>query len=152
MARKTFKVKLEAAGGGAGLIVPFDVHKVFGSKARVAVRGTINGYPYRGSVFPMGGGKHIMVVNKELRKGAGVEAGDKVSVVMEIDDEPRVVTAPADFKKALAKNKEAKSNFEKSSYTHQKEFVTWIEGAKKEETRARRIEKAVVMLGEGRHL
>jgi hypothetical protein len=152
MARKAFKAELLAEGGATGILIPFSVEKVFGSKARVPVRGTINGFPFRSSVFPMGGGNHYMAVNRGLREGAGAKGGDTVSVVMEIDTEPREVTVRADFKKALAKNKDAKAAFDKLSYTHRREFVQWIEGAKREETRAGRTEKALSMIVEGKHL
>jgi len=152
MGRKAFKTELLAEGGATGIQIPFSVEKEFGSKARVPVRGTINGFPFRSSVFPMGGGNHFMAVNKGMREGAGAKGGDTVSIIMEVDTEPRVVDVPADFKKALAKNKDAKAAFDKLSYTHRKEFVRWIEDAKKEETRARRIEKALLMMTEGKHL
>jgi Bacteriocin-protection, YdeI or OmpD-Associated/Domain of unknown function (DUF1905) len=152
MAKKAFKTELLAEGWATGILIPFSVEKVFGSKARVPVRGTINGFAFRSSVFPMGGGNHYMAVNRATREGAGAKGGDTVSVVMEVDTEPRVVTASADLKKALGRDKEAKAAFDKLSYTHKKEFVQWIEGAKKEETRARRIEKTLTMLGEGKHL
>jgi len=148
--RKEFKVKLEERGGGAAFKAPFSVEKVFGSKARVPVRGTINGFPCRSSIFPMGDGRHYMVVNKTLREGAGVRAGDTVKITMELDTAPRVVTLPADFKKALAKHKDAKAAFEKLSYTYQKEYVNWIIEAKNLETRASRIEGAIAMLLMGR--
>ena len=151
MARKAFKTELLAEGGATGILIPFSVEKVFGSKARVPVRGTINGFPFRNSVFPMGDGKHYMAVNKYMREGARAKGGDTVSIVMEVDTEPRVVTVPADFKKALAKNKEAKAAFDKLSYTHRKKFVEWIEDAKQEETRAKRTEKALMMMVEGKH-
>ena len=152
MAKKAFKTELLAEGGATGILIPFSVEKVFGSKARVPVRGTINGFAFRSSVFPMGGGNHFMAVNRATREGAGAKGGDTVSVVMEVDTEPRIVTAPADLKKALAGDKGAKAAFDKLSYTHKKEFVQWIEGAKKEETRARRIEKTLAMIAEGKHL
>ena len=65
---------------------------------------------------------------------------------MEPDSEPRVVVVPSDFKTALARNGEAKTAFDLLSFSHKKEYVKWITEAKKEETRARRIEKAIEML------
>lgn len=132
-----------------GFHIPFDVQEVFGTKARVPVCGTINGFPYRGSIMNMGDG-HIMVVNKKLREGAKVKGNDLINVVMERDTEPRIITPPDDFAKALRKNKEAKAMWDKLSYTHQKEHVQAIEDAKKEETRIRRIEKAIEMLAAGK--
>lgn len=152
MAKKQhFKVLLEKHESmeACGIHVPFDVQEVFGTKARVPVRGTINGYPFRSSIMNMGDG-HMMAVNKELREGAKVKGGDIIDVVMERDEEPRVITPPTDFAKALKANKEAKTFWDKLSYTHQKEHVRAIEDAKKEETRIRRIEKAIKMLVAGK--
>ncbi|HEX8096661.1 MAG TPA: YdeI/OmpD-associated family protein [Pyrinomonadaceae bacterium] len=130
--------------------IPFDVQKVFGSRARVPVRGTINGFPFRGSAFPMGGGHHYMTVNREIRAGAQVKAGDTVSVVMERDTEPRTITPPADLARALKANKDARAAWDELSYTHKKEYAQAVEGAKKPETRQRRVEKAVAELTAGK--
>lgn len=114
---------------------------------RVKVRGTIDGYPYCGSIAPYGG-KHYMVVKKEIRGAIG-KGGDTVHVVTERDTEERTVGVPADFTRALAQDKQAKAFFDKSSYTNRKEYVEWIESAKKPETRARRIQQAVERLAKG---
>jgi hypothetical protein len=145
---KRFRVVLEKDehSEATTIKIPFDVQKVFGTRARVPVRGTINGFPFRSSIFPMGGGVHYMVVNKVLREGANVKGGDTITVVMERDDEPRVVTPPADFTRALKANKAAQAVWDKLSYTHRKEYVEAIKEAKKPETRARRIEKAIAQL------
>jgi len=127
---------------GAYFIVPFNVPKVFGTKAQVKVRGTIDGYPYRGSIANMGEG-HCMGVKKEIRQAIGKTAGDTVEVVMEIDTEPRIVAVPEDFQQAMDNNPTVKEIFDKFSYTHKKEYVEWIEGAKRQETRESRINKAV---------
>ena len=144
---KRFRTELIKAedSTAAAIEVPFDVQKVFGTRARVPVRGTINGAAYRSSIMPMGG-KHLMVVNRQLRETAKVNAGDIVSVVMERDDEPRTVELPADFARALKGDKAAQAAWDKLSYTNRKEIVQAIEGAKRPETRTRRIEKALVEL------
>lgn len=84
-----------------------------------------------------------MVVKKEIRQAIGKTAGDTVKVVMEIDTEPRIVDVPEDFQKALDNNPTVKGIFDKFSYTHKKEYVEWIEGAKRQVTRENRIKKAV---------
>jgi hypothetical protein len=152
MPTKRFRVLLEKDehSEATGILVPFDVLKVFGTRARVPVCGTINGFPYRGSIFPMGEGKHYMIVNKNVRAGAKAKGGETVSIVMARDDEPRIITPPADFARALKTNKEAKATWEKLSYTHQKEHALAIEEAKKPETRLRRIEKAIAQLAAGK--
>jgi len=146
---KRFRVVLEKDPNSiaTGITIPFDVQKIFGTRARVPVRGTINGFPFRSSIFPMGkDGCHMMAVNRGMREGAKATAGDLVSVVMERDNEPRVVTPPADFARALKANKAALAAWERLSYTHRKEYAKAIEEAKKPETRARRLEKAITTL------
>ena len=150
--QKRFRVVLDKddKSEATGIAIPFDVEKVFGTRARVPVRGTINGFPFRSSIFPMGGGCHFMAVNKATREGAKAKAGDTISVRMERDEEPRVITPPQDFARALKASKPAQAAWEKLSYTHQKEHAKAIEEAKKPETRARRIEKAIAQLEAGK--
>ncbi len=133
----------------AWLNAPFDVVKVFGTRARVPVRGTINGFPFRSSMMPMGG-CHGMAINKTMRDGAGVKAGDTVSVVMQRDESERTVEVPPILKKELGKSKTAQANWEKLSFTSQKEIVISINGAKREETRVRRLAKAMDILKTGK--
>jgi hypothetical protein len=136
-------------GEVCSISIPFDVEKTFGALGRVAVRGTLNGAPFRSSVFKMGGDCHFMVVNRRMREAAGVGGGETVPVVMERDTEPRTVEPPADFTRALEGNSEARAAWDKLSYTHRREHVEHIEEAKKPETRLRRIEKSVRMLAAG---
>ncbi len=150
MRKLTFKVKLDGVAGmeTAALSAPFDVAQTFGTRARVPVRGTVNGFPYRSSLMPMDG-CHRMVVNREIREGAGVKAGDTVTVVMERDDAPRTVTPPPQLKKELAKSKSAKATWEKLSFTHKKEMARSIVEVKQEETRARRLARVMDVLKNG---
>jgi bifunctional DNA-binding transcriptional regulator/antitoxin component of YhaV-PrlF toxin-antitoxin module len=145
----TAKIEGREVGAVAAIAAPVDVREFFGTRARVPIRGTINGYPFRSSLSPYGG-RHLMPVNKELRAGAGVDAGDVVEVVMERDEEERTVEAPPLLKKALAKSKTAQANWEKLSFTHKKEMARAIAGAKQEETRVRRLGKIMEILKSGR--
>jgi len=148
---KHFRVLLEKHehSEATGITIPFDVFKVFGTRARLPVRGTINGHPFRSSLSPMGG-CHMMPVNKELRAGANVKAGDTVSVTLERDDEPRIITPPDDLARALKVNKAAQAAWDKLSYTHRKEHARAVEDVKRPETRVRRIEKAIAELTAGK--
>lgn len=147
MTGKTFEAIIikDDDSGGAGIKIPFDVEEAFGKKGRVPVRCTIDGYPYRGSIFPYGGVYYIGVV-KKVRDAIGKTYGDTVRVVMEVDEEPRVAEVPEDLAKILAGNEAAKKAFEKLSYSHKREYVQWINEAKKDETRQRRIAKAIEKL------
>lgn len=142
-----FTAILEPAGGG-GVFVPFpyDAKKEFG-KARVPIQCTIDGEPYRGTMVKYGTPYHIIIVLKAIREKIKKGAGDKVKIVLKEDTAERTVQVPGDFKKLLKKNKLLES-FTKMSYTHRKEWMLWINDAKKEETRLRRMEKAIEKLVE----
>jgi Bacteriocin-protection, YdeI or OmpD-Associated/Domain of unknown function (DUF1905) len=145
-----FRARIEGKEVGvvAAIAPPVDVPTFFGTRARVPIRGTINGYPYRSSLMPCGG-RSMMPVNEKLCEGAGVRPGDIVDVVMERDEEERTVEAPPILKKELAKNKAAQANWEKLSFSHKKEMALAIAGAKQEETRTRRLGKIMQILKSG---
>src|SRR6187200_2849214 len=137
----TFTAMIQNAGGGGAFVeVPFDVEATFGSK-RPKVRAIIAGVPYRGILTRMGTDCHILGIRKEIREQIGKTFGDEVTITVEPDTEPRVIEIPAELKNVFRADKEAKAFFEKLSYTHQKEYVTWINEAKREETRQNRIAK-----------
>ena len=145
---KTYKftARIEEGGqGGAFLYFPYDVEQEFGTKGRVAVKATIDGVAYTGSLFKYAAPQHVLGVKKEIREEIGKGPGDRVEVVLRKDDDVREVEVPAEFKR-LMKKEGLLSFFESLSYTHRKEYCRWIIEAKKEETRARRLEKAVAML------
>lgn len=147
---KTFTAIIQNAGrGGAFVDVPFDVEAVFGSK-RPRVKAMIEGVPYRGILTRMGTEHHILIILKDIRQKIGKSFGDEVTITVEPDTEPRVLDIPAELKKALKTEKEAQAFFDKLSYTHRREYVLWINEAKKEETRRNRVAKAIEMLKEGK--
>ncbi|ACZ89654.1 YdeI/OmpD-associated family protein [Streptosporangium roseum] len=132
-----------------GIQVPQEVIESLGSGKRPRVQVTINGYTYRSSVAPMGGG-YMLPINADHRKGAGVAGGEEVDVEIELDTQPREVTLPSDLTEALDGEAGAKQFFDGLSYTQRLSFATWIESAKKAETRQRRLDETVTMLREGR--
>ena len=135
---KRFTVELERVGKTATMFrVPFDLEEAFG-RARPPVQVTIRGHTWRTTPGVYGGVGHI-VVNRDVKRATGVDAPDRVQVEMALDTEPRTVQVPADLRSALAGDSEAKAAFAKLSYTHRREYVEWIEEAKRPETRARRI-------------
>src|SRR5262245_7651500 len=148
-----FRVKLQGVDGmdAAALRPPFDVPTVFGTKARVPVRGTINGYPFRSSLCNMGSG-HMMVVNKQMREGGKCKAGDLVEVVLQRDRDERVVEVPSEIKKVIASNKTAEKTWESLSFTHLKEWLRAIGEAKREETKQARIKKMMDALKAGKRV
>lgn len=144
------KAKLLQAGKTAtGIRIPEDVVTELGGGKRPKVKATLNGYSYRTSIGSMGG--HFMLpVSAEVRENAGVAAGEDVTLELELDEAPRTVEIPADLAKALSKSKKAKAFFETISYSNKRWYVLWLESAKKAETRAARVTKAVKMLEAGK--
>jgi hypothetical protein len=132
-----------------GVEVPEDVVSILGSSKRPKVRATINGYTYRSSVASMGG-RFMLGISAEVRESAGVAAGDEVEVDIELDTEPREVSVPPDFAKALGRDAKAKRTFDGLSFSNRQRHVLSIEGAKTVETRQRRIARSIGMLREGR--
>jgi hypothetical protein len=148
--KQTFTATIQNAGGGGAFVeVPFDVEQAFGAK-KPRIRALIDGVPYRGLLVRMGGPNHMLIVLKGIREQIGKTFGDEVTITVEPDTEPRVIEIPAELKKAFRTEKDAKANFEKLSYTHRKEYVTWINEAKREETRQNRIVKTIEMLKQGK--
>ena len=146
----TFHAVIQAGhGGGAFAEVPFDVEEVFGDK-RPQVRVTMCGESFVWRLIKMGGPHHIVGVPKGIRTKAGKEIGDSIEITVVADDTPREVVAPPDLEAAVVPEPAAREFFDALSYTQRKEYVRWIESAKREETRVRRVEKAVEMLKAGK--
>lgn len=146
----TFKALIEEAyNGGAYVTVPFDVEEAFGKK-RVRVKATVAGFPYRGLLTRMGSEDHILIVLKEIREKAGVTFGDEIEITVEEDSEPRVVVIPEDVQEALSKHPQAGEFFNQLAYSHRKEYMFWVESAKRAETRQKRITNMIELLKEGR--
>ena len=143
-----FRTIVELGGKTAtGLPVPDDVVAQLGAGKRAPVRVTIGGHTYRTTVASMGG-RFLVPLSAENRTAAGVAAGDDVDVDIALDDAPREVTVPDDLAAAL--DPKTRAIFDALSYTHRKEWVRWVEEAKKAETRTTRVAKTVEGLRAGR--
>jgi hypothetical protein len=130
-----------------GIPVPDEVIEALGSSRRPPVTITINGHTYRTTAVRMGG-QFFVPLSAENREAAGVAAGDDITVDLEADTAPREVAMPDDL--AAAMDDEVRAAYDGLSYTHRKEWVRWVEDAKKPETRAARIQKTVAGLREGK--
>jgi Bacteriocin-protection, YdeI or OmpD-Associated/Domain of unknown function (DUF1905) len=132
----------------ACVLFPYDTEKEFATKGKVPVKATFNGAPYTGSLIKYRNPLHMMGVLKSIREQIGKGPGDTIEVVVWRDEEVRTVEVPAQFEK-LIKKEGLLPVFEKLSYTHRKEYCRWITDAKKEETRLKRLGKAIEMLKKG---
>ena len=145
-----FRATVELGGKTAtGIEVPDDVVAALGPGSRPPVTVTVGGHSYRTTVARMGG-RFLVPLSAENRTAAGVAAGDQVDVDIEPDTAPREVEVPADLAEALAGDDAARVTFDGLSYTHRKEWVRWVEEAKKADTRATRLAKTVEALHAGK--
>ena len=131
-------------GGGAWVEVPGDVIAALGGGGRIPVLATFDGVAYRGSVASMGGCMALGIL-KSIRSQLGKGDGDPVTVTVERDSAERTVEVPADLASAL-EEAGLREAFDGLSYSHRREHVNAINDAKKPETRARRITKALEIL------
>lgn len=135
-------------GGGGGALVELDADLVaaLGGAKRLRVKGTLNDVAFESNTMPMGGGRLCLGVHKATREAAGVTFGDEVRIVFELDDAPRTVEVPDELAAALAEDADARAVFDRVAFTHRREYVTWINEAKRPATRARRVAETLVRL------
>jgi hypothetical protein len=145
-----FSTTLQKRGPAAAVVLADAQVTELGEGAKAfPVVATINGYTWRGRVSRMRG-EFLLGMSRDVRLGAGVEAGDSVEVDLALDTEPREVDIPPELAAALAVDAGARTRFDALAYTHRKEFARWVSEAKTDATRARRIEQTVEMLHAGR--
>jgi bacteriocin resistance YdeI/OmpD-like protein/uncharacterized protein DUF1905 len=145
-----FRSVVELGGKTAtGIEVPADVVTALGSSRRPSVRITVGAHTYRTTVASMHG-RFMVPLSAENRAAAGVAAGDEVEVDLELDEAPREVAVPPDLQQAFEAEPPVQTFFDQLAFTHRKEWVRWIEEAKKPETRQRRVDSTVAALREGR--
>jgi hypothetical protein len=144
-----FSARVYKLGINPCVDVPKEVSQAFAKRGYIPVRGALNGSPIRATLVPMGGGRHRLFLNGEMRKQANVSVGDLVSLVLEMDDQSRTVPMPPEFALALEKHEAAKVAFAQLSPSHQKEILAYLNWVKRPETLKRSIDKVIAKL-EGR--
>ena len=132
-----------------GFEIPPAVVESLGAGKRPPVSVTINGYTYRNTIAVMGGA-FMIGVSSEHRDPAGVTAGDVVEVELALDTAPREVAVPPELAAALEAEPAAKATFDRLSYSNKRWHALQVTGTNNPETRARRIEKSIAALREGR--
>jgi hypothetical protein len=144
-----FRATLQKRGPAAAVVLDQQQVAAVGEGAkRFPVLATVNGHTWRATVARMHG-ELLVGLSREVRGAAGVEAGDEVAVNLSLDTAPREVTVPGDLGGALAADEQARAAFDALAYTHRKEYVRWIEDAKRPETRARRLTQTLERLHSG---
>jgi uncharacterized protein YdeI (YjbR/CyaY-like superfamily) len=144
MPAKRFQAKLERMRSRLNWIIihlPFDAAKLWGVRAQIKVKGEINGFAFRTSLFPTGSGGHILLVNKRMQKGAHAVEGSLADFRLELDTEKRSATIPEDLKRIIAKDRSLMRWYEGLNYSARSEIAKWIMDPKSAEARHRRAEQ-----------
>lgn len=145
-----FRTTMQSAGKTAlGFEIPPEVVEALGAGKRPPVLVTINGYTYRNTVAVYGG-VYMIGVSAENRAPAKVKGGDEVEVDLELDTAPREVVVPPELEAALDADPAARVTFDKLSYSNKSFHALQVTGTTNPETRARRIEKSIAVLREGK--
>lgn len=148
---RTFNAVLERQPGRLGWTVvriPFDAAKVWGKRGQIRVKGDINGFEFRTSLFPDGKGNHALLVNKQMQRGAGAVAGTKARFRLEPDTAERVVELPAELARVLAGSKRLKKFYESFNYSMRRDITRWVSEPKSAAARMRRAEQLAVRMME----
>jgi hypothetical protein len=147
---ETFRATIVQTGKTAcGIQVPGSVVDALGGSKRPAVVVTLDGYTYRSTVAPMGG-EWWVGVNSDHRAASGLKAGDEVQVTLELDTAPRELEVPPELAVALDADPAARAFFDGLSYSNKRVFTLSVEGTSNPETKARRVDKAIALMREGR--
>ncbi len=152
--RKKFKAplkKLDATGstnlGWRVVDIPFDVKKAFGKGGRMPVKGEVNGFAFRTSLFPRKDGKHFLLMNKKMQQGAGATSlGDNVQVSLELDEETRTVGIPMLLKKEIEDDEALLAYYRSLSYSMRKYFSDHITSAKSKQIQKKRAGELAIIL------
>ncbi|HET9217852.1 MAG TPA: YdeI/OmpD-associated family protein [Terriglobia bacterium] len=148
---KSFSATLIRSGNKLHWVViriPFDVVKIWGVRGQLRVKGNINGFPIRASLFPSGDGRHFMIVNKRMQSNGKVRPGMEAQFKIEPDTEQHIVPAVPELDRVLRQSKPLQRFYQSLSLSTRNEIARHISGAKQEETRRRRSEQLAVRLME----
>ena len=143
-AAKRFEARLERMRSRLNWIVihvPFDASAVWGLRGQVKVKGEINGFAFRTSLFPTRDGRHILLVNKRMQKGARAGEGSVARFQIALDREERTVTIPEDLKQILSQDRSLRRWYDKLNHSTRNEIAKWIADPKSAQARARRAEQ-----------
>ena len=146
---KSFKAALERMPSNLGWVIvriPLDVPKVWGTRGMLKVKGEINGFAFRTSLFPTGKGYHYLLVNKRMQAGAVARPGLVAQFCLEPDTEKRVATVPAELQRILSEDRSLHRWFGQLNYSTRKWIADWVSQVKSPEARVRRAEQVAEQL------
>jgi uncharacterized protein YdeI (YjbR/CyaY-like superfamily) len=149
--QKSFPAVLTRSGNTLNWIIveiPFDSVRVWGVRGQLRVKGSINGFAFRTSLFPSGNGRHFMIVNKQMQKGARAYPGMEAQFRMEPDTDKRVVPIVPEIELVLRQSKRLQKFYQSLSPSMRKDIARFVSEAKQQSTRVRRADQLAERLME----
>jgi len=153
---KSFRAVLEPLRSGLGWViarVPFDVAKAWPVRRGLRVRGEIEGFAFRTSLFPFSDREgHFLLVNKKMQKAAGTSVGSMVRIRLEPDLEEREAHVPPELARALKEDRRLRKYFDALNYSMRKAIGDWVaepKGAAAREKRAGMMAERLLLTLEG---
>lgn len=143
-ASKSFSAVLEHSGDRLNwtiIRVPLDVAEIWGKRGQLRVKGEINGFAFRTSLFPDGKGGHVLIVNKKMQAGGKVGLGERAKFLMERDTTPRSVTVPGELLRVLGESKRLRKFYDSFNHSYRNYMAGWVAEPKSGEARVRRAEQ-----------
>jgi uncharacterized protein YdeI (YjbR/CyaY-like superfamily) len=143
-AARRFEARLDRLRSGLNWIIvrmPFDAGKVWGMRGQIKVKGEINGFAFRTSLFPTREGWHFLLVNKRMQKEARAVEGSVARFQIELDSEERTVTIPDELKRILSEDRALRHWYDELNYSARNDIAKWITEPKSGEARIRRAEQ-----------
>lgn len=143
---RTFRATLERTQSALGWViarVPFDAAKLWGTRGQIRVKGEINGFVFRTSLFPDGNGGHLLLVNNKMQTGGRTGPGRAASFRLEPDTEERPVAMPPELERALSQMKPLRRWFDQLNPSARHDLCRYVAGVKSPEARQRRAEQQV---------
>lgn len=119
--------------------LPFDVHKVWGTRGQLRVKGEINGFSFSTTLFPSGQGRHFLLVNKRMQAGGKTAPGLTAKFQLMPDTTPqKPVQPPEELMRELSQSKRLLRFYESLSNSRRNHLARWIAKGKQKDTRSRR--------------
>ena len=143
-AAKRFEARLERMRSRLNWVIihmPFDAAQVWGLRGQIKVKGDVNGFAFRTSLFPTREGRHILLVNKRMQKGARAAEGSVARFQIELDREERTVEIPDELKRILREDRSLRRWYDELNYSTRSDIDKWISEPKSGEARMRRAEQ-----------
>lgn len=141
-----FSAVISKVGINPAVDVPSHVSSALGHSGYMPVRITLNGHPFRAGLVSLGGGRHRLFINGQMRKVAGVDVGDVIVIEVAFDPEPRTRRMPSELVTSLQSNPEARAAWDALVPSRRNEMLDYLNSLKRPDARERIVHKIIATI------